>query len=387
MRVGTFMGLRTRMISRWVATFGGGVVLLLAAGCAGMAGPGAPAPDPDGWPSGRAFIATSVNESGAAKAIVEGTEIMVRFGNGGEVNAHAGCNSMGGTGRLDAGALKIDSMAMTEMGCPDGRMEQDAWVADFLTSGPVMRLAGDELTLTGPTITMVLLDREVADPDRPLAGTPWTVTTVFTGDAASNMVHPVPAVLTIDASGSFVATTGCVGGELRGSATVTGASVTFLVSEEQPCVGGSNPIDEAVRATLAGALTYEIDAAQLRLLRSDGVGLGLAAGAAGGDGVEVDCGTATLAQGETPPAAMLTCFLDAVAAGRTVHLSIVRPTVEGDPIPTSYRGYGTDSIQVTVDTRQDRFGSGGLQYQLCSGPTVAEDGFLAFAECTDAGTG
>ena len=156
------------------------------------------------------------------------------------------------------------------------------------------------------------------------------------------------------------------------------------MSDEQPCVGGSNPIDEAVRATLTGTVTYEIDAGQLRLLRPDGDGLGLSAGAAGGDGLEVECGTATLAQGATPPAAMLTCFLDAVAAGRTVHLTIVQPTVEGDPIPTTYRGYGVGgSIQVTVDTREDRFGSRAVELQVCEEPRV-EAGFLTFATCSEA---
>ena len=75
---------------------------------------------------------------------------------------------------------------MTEMACPGGRMEQDTWVADFLSAGPRMSLDGDQLTLTGSTITMVLTDRRVVDPDRPLAGTRWVVDTIFQGDTASS---------------------------------------------------------------------------------------------------------------------------------------------------------------------------------------------------------
>jgi hypothetical protein len=178
-----------------------------------------------------------------------------------------------------------------------------------------------------------------------------------------------------------------VGGELRGTTTVAGDRVAFLVTEEQPCVGGSNAVDEAVRATLTGEVRYEIEAGSLRLLRPDGRGIGLSAPDAGGDGqVEVDCGTVMLGQGEQPPASVLTCFLDAVAAGRSVHLTVVPLTVEGDPIPMTYRGDGGPLIQVTTDSRQDHFGSGQVAYQSCEGPRV-EGGMLAFDECTDAGTG
>lgn len=378
-----------RRIPRWVvAASVGGMVMVVAAACATPQGPGGPGAD--GWPADRTFIATSVTEDGAPKAIVEGTRISVDFRAEGRVGAHAGCNSMGGTGSIESGRLMVSDLATTEMGCPGGLMEQDAWVADFLTSGPALALAGDELTLTGDRITMVLLDREVADPDRSLLGTPWTVTTVFTGDSASNSIHPVPAVLTIDDStGSelsrpFVTTTGCVGGELRGTAAVSGSNITFAVTEERPCIGGSNVVDEAVRATLTGELSYEIEADQLRLLRPSGDGLGLSTGTAGGDGqVEVDCGTAMLTQGAVPPESTLTCFIDAVAAGKTAHLTVVTPTVEGDPIPTTYRYYGGGpSIQVMTDTRQDQFGSQGLLLQVCEQPRV-EDGFLSFATCSE----
>jgi heat shock protein HslJ len=364
------------------AALGSGVILVAAA-CATPQTPGAPGAG-DEWPAGREFLATTVTESGAAKAIVEGSRIRVSFGDDGRVSANAGCNHMSGAGRIEAGRLIVDNLAMTEMACLGGLMEQDAWVADLLTSRPTLRLDGDELTLATSTITMVMLDREVADPDRPLVGTAWTVTTVFAGDAASNSVHPVPAVLTIAASGQFTATTGCVAGQLRGTATVAGAQITFLVTEQQPCLGGSNAVDEAVRATLAGPLTYEIEAAHLRLLRPDGTGLGLVEGP-GSDGAVVDCGTITASPAGDVPAEALACLVDADAAGRTAHLTIVRTTVEGDPIPTTYRADGAGSVHVFHDNRQDRFGSGVVEYQVCQQPRV-QDGELAFGSCGEVGT-
>lgn len=368
-----------RVVSRWLtATLGSGVLLVLSA-CAQPQSPGAAGQD--GWPTDRTFLATSVTENGAPKAVVDGTQIRVSFGADGRISANAGCNHLGGTARLEAGRLVVDGgLVTTEMGCPQELMAQDAWLADFLSSRPELRLDGDELTLAAETMTMTLLDREVADPDRPLAGTRWVVHTVMDGETASSTIHPVPAVLTIDAStSSFEATTGCVGGALRGSATVAGDQVTFTVTEEQACTGASNPVSDAVRATLSGPVRYEIEADQLRLLRDNGDGIGLGEAAADGP---VDCGTAILDKDDTPPASMLSCFLDAVAAGRAAHLTVVRPTVEGDPIATTYRADGSPSIQLIIDATQDQFGRGEIEYQTCEEPSVDEYGFLAFARCT-----
>lgn len=367
-----------RVISRWrVAALGSGVLLLLGA-CAQPQSPSAPAQD--GWPAGRTFLSTSVTENDEPKPLVDGTRIRVSFGADGRVSANAGCNYLSGSGRLESGRLLIDGLAMTEMACPGGLMEQEAWVAEFLTSRPALRLDGDELMLTGEAITVTLLDREVADPDRPLAGTRWSVHTVVTGETASSTLHPVPAVLTIDAATStFEATTGCVGGRLQGSATIAGDQITFAVTAEEGCFGAANPVSDAVRATLTGLVTYEIEADQLRLRRANGDELGL--GALTGD-EPTDCGVVSLDQLETPAAATLTCLLDAAAAGRAAHLTIVRPTEEGDPIITTYRTDGDASILVITDATQDRFGRGPVAYQVCEEPSVGEDGFLAFARCT-----
>ena len=136
---------------------------------------------------------------------------------------------------------------------------------------------GDELTLTGTTATLTLLDQRVADPDRPLVGTAWVIDTIITGDAVSSVPSDEPAVFSIDSSGAFHATTGCAGGQLRGRAEVEAERVILTVTEELPCTGGGNGLDEAVRSTLQGELTYEITARRLTLTAPDGTGLGMQA--------------------------------------------------------------------------------------------------------------
>jgi heat shock protein HslJ len=233
------------------------------------------------WPGGRDFLSTSVTENGVDRPLIEDTRISLAFGEDGQLGASAGCNSMGSNGRIEDGVLVLDGLWTTEMACPGGRMAQDAWLADVLGARPLLTLAGDELTLSSPTVTIVLLDREVADPDRLLVGTRWIADTIIEPTAVSSVAHDAPAELVIEPNGAFHATTGCTGGELSGKATVVLDHVVFTVVDERPCTGAGNPLDVAVRSTLQGDRTYEIEAGRLTLMAPDGTGLGLSDQATG----------------------------------------------------------------------------------------------------------
>lgn len=98
--------------------------------------------------------------------------------------------------------------------------------------------------------------------------------------------------------------------------------------------------------------------------------------------IEVDCGIDLLWQGERPSPARLTCFLDALAAGQLAQVQIVTPSVEGTLVPITYRGASTDKVEVFTDFRNDRYGTGRVEYQTCVGPRVGEDGHFSFDQCT-----
>jgi len=171
--------------------------------------------------------------------------------------------------------LDPNSLAMTAMGClTAGLSEQDTWLSAFITSGPALQLDGDRLTLSGSAVTVTFMDRQVVDPDRPFTGTRWRVDTIFDGGVASSLATPTPAELVVTGA-TFEATTGCAGGELQGTASVQGSSVTFTVTNQQPCTGASVALDGAVRSVLNGQLGYVISAGSLRLTAPDGSGLGL----------------------------------------------------------------------------------------------------------------
>jgi len=236
---------------------------------------------PDGSePWGRTFLSTSVTENGQPKALVAGTRITLNFvADGHRLGAQAGCNQMGGPASFEGERLVAGDLATTEMGCDPPRHAQDEWLARFLTGRPQWSRSGSTLTLEGGTTRIVLEDREVADPDRPLRGTKWVVDTIVDRDAASSVPAGVEAVIAFDNENRFGGNTGCNG--MGGSAVVDEAKSTITFSEvittKMACDDDRMRVERAVVATLDGDVTYRIDADVLRLDAPGGHGLRLRA--------------------------------------------------------------------------------------------------------------
>lgn len=264
-----------RFTARTVAALSASLLLVLAACGDDTVEPATTAPAPaTSEPSNsepgdsldqRTFIATAAT----GFTIVEGSTISLTFADG-LISANAGCNSMSGGYTVADGVLDVETMAMTEMACEPALMDQDAALAEFLGSKPAIVVTGDTLTLGDETRGMTLLDREVADPDRPLAGTAWTVTTVVTNEAAISGWGEATATLSIElADGATDGTALVEAGCNRGSATVTvtESSLTFgpLALTKMMCDAAAMELEAAVTATLAGEVTYDIEADQLTL--------------------------------------------------------------------------------------------------------------------------
>ena len=98
---------------------------------------------------GRTFVSDQVD----GQTLVAGTEITLTFADEAVV-ALAGCNTMRGGFAVADGVLEVDAMAQTLMACPDDLQAQDAWLAEFLGSAPVVTLADEVLTLTGGEVTI-----------------------------------------------------------------------------------------------------------------------------------------------------------------------------------------------------------------------------------------
>lgn len=238
---------------------------LLLSACTGAGGgptPGSPGDSSDGSGrqglEGRTFLATAA----VGRSLVPGSIVRLSFA-AGQLGASGGCNSIGGAYTIDGDRLIAGQMAMTEMACEPALMAQDAWLAGLL-DGATIALAGDTLTLAKDGARLSLLDREVADPDRPLVGTRWIVDGLVSADAVSSVPVGVTAALTFS-EGRVEVEAGCNRG--GGAVTVTDTTLAFglIGLTKMACEGGAMEVERAVSAVLTGEVGYEIEAETLTL--------------------------------------------------------------------------------------------------------------------------
>lgn len=218
---------------------------------------------------GREFLSTEVE----GHQLVDGSEVRLAFDDV-TVSANAGCNTMNGGYTIDGDTLEVEAMAMTQMACDEALMDQDAFVSGFLTSGPTIVLDGDELVLTSGEETITFLDREVADPDRPLEGTTWVVESVVSDQAVSSVPGGIEATLLIEGEQASV-DTGCNSGTT--TVEVTDTTITFGPMATTLALCEFQDFEDAVMSTMTGEVEYEIEADLLSLRQPDGSGLDLRA--------------------------------------------------------------------------------------------------------------
>lgn len=250
---------------RW---FGFVVAALLAASCVRQGG-GADGSSPADALDGRDFVSTRVLEGGEERRLVPGTRIELSFSHG-ELSARAGCNIIGAGYRVEDGVLRlVGDASMTEMGCDPERHEQDAWLAGFLGSAPRVELEGPRLTLSTGGTEIRLLDREVAEPDLPLAGTAWVLETIVEEGVASSVPTGLEATLGIR-DGRIGGFDGCNEWGARLMSSEGGVLVLGRVSQTTiACTGAAAELERDVMAVVgAGRIAYEIDGSTL-VLRDD----------------------------------------------------------------------------------------------------------------------
>lgn len=99
-----------------------------------------------------------------------------------------------------------------------------------------------------------------------------------------------------------------------------------------------------------------------------------------------DCGSFVLKQGERLPESAVRCLTGAAAAGEPARLRQTRPSVEGDPIVTTYLVEGRERIRVVIDSRADPSGTGDVHRQSCTRLTQV-DSRLVTDGCTESTSG
>lgn len=214
-------------------------------------------------------------ESAEGISLVEDTTVRLSFSET-SLSYYGGCNTMSGTYSVCDGKLCISESGSTLLGCSEALLAQDEWFSDFLTGTPALEYAGDTLTLTSMDATLEFLDREVADPDRPLTGPTWVIDTFIMGGAASNVSLDAEPTVTFADDGTFEAYTTC--NTLIGSFVVDGPTLTLSdVSTTDiacPLPATMNAEQHIAQVLSNGEVAFEIDANRLALTRGE---LGLSA--------------------------------------------------------------------------------------------------------------
>jgi heat shock protein HslJ len=226
-------------------------------------------PEPSGDLAALLAGKTYLSQSTTGITLAPDAVLYVSFDDG-PISVSGGCNGMGGDVTFAGAAMTVGPMISTMMACEQPLMDQDSAVQAFLTAGTTVSVDGDTLTLTGTfdgaDASITLLDREVADPDRPLAGTAWTVTGVISSDAISSGWGSAVATLTI-VDGTAQVNAGCN----TGFATVTideaAGTISFgpLALTKKLCDDDAMRLEQSVATVLTGTATYSIEAGSLTL--------------------------------------------------------------------------------------------------------------------------
>jgi heat shock protein HslJ len=242
-----------------------GSLAACASGPRSTAGP-TPEPSPaDQALAGRTFLSVAVTENGADRPLVQGTQITLAFA-ATDLSASAGCNTMGGQYTVDGGRLLVTQLATTDIGCPAPLGAQDGWLAGVLGSKPTIVTTGGDLTLQSGTTIIRLKDRRVANPDRPLAGTLWTLESILTGDTAASIPGGVTATIFFKPDGTLTLFTGCNQGSASWTLVGPGIQVSDLVLTKKACAGADGEVEASMVAVLhAGTMSVTIQADSLTL--------------------------------------------------------------------------------------------------------------------------
>lgn len=201
-----------------------------AVGCDAAADPAG-----DGDPlHGREFLL----ESADGFTAVPDTTVRIHFGEEEgqpSFGFYADCNHHSGPYEVRDGRLVLLGFGSTGIACDEPLSMQDSLLSDFFRAEPELQLEGHRLTFVGESATLVFIDREVADPDRPLIGRLWTVDTFVTADAASDVPLAEPPTVRFEQEGSVEVFSGCNMG--TGSFTQTDGELTLsgMAYTEEGC--------------------------------------------------------------------------------------------------------------------------------------------------------
>lgn len=205
-------------------------------------------------------------ESIEGRDLAPGSRIEFQF-SARELSAFAGCKGMyAGYWRAD-GAIVVDEVYQNDLGvgCETAQHEQEEWMKSFLDDNPSYELDGPRLTLTDDVVTIVLLDEELADPDRPLVGPTWEIEGLVDAGVVRGVAQ---GTMSFGADGRLAIDGPCASGTADYVADGALLILEQVAIDPPECRGDElgQSFDAHLRELLVeGPLTFEIDAARLTI--------------------------------------------------------------------------------------------------------------------------
>ncbi|NPC44465.1 META domain-containing protein [Nocardioides sp. zg-1230] len=215
------------------------------------------------------FVSTSVE----GRDLLPGTEVWLSFDEE-TLAVSGGCNTSFGAFTLDDGTLGWESdPASTMIACSEEEAEQDAWVADLLTTGVAVTTDGADLHLASGDVSLVL-EREPPVALESLLGRTWSVVGTLTDGTTSRLPSRVRTPrLVVGDDGLARLDTGCNTGRTR--VQVDRVSVSFAppTVTRVGCREPDRTIERIVLSVVDGRSDYLTYNGWVLLVVKDGNGL------------------------------------------------------------------------------------------------------------------
>ncbi|RPI35424.1 MAG: META domain-containing protein [Methanoregulaceae archaeon] len=247
------------------------LIPLIAAGCIGNSPVLADIPL-----NGTGWTLTGYVTNGTSLQTLNNTMVTMVFSNEGRITGSAGCNHYFATYEIKGTTITIGQAGSTEMYCSAaGVMEQEGTYLTLLGKASLVTAGNDTLTFADSNGSPILsFARIVPSAPEPLAGTTWTLDSIYTVDAVSSVTAGTIITAVFDENGRLTGSAGC--NHYFASYNVTGISMSIgpAGSTKMYCNGPDVMLQETTYlASLSRAAAFTIIGDRLSLADANGATL------------------------------------------------------------------------------------------------------------------
>ena len=191
---------------------------------------------------------------------------------GTDVSGSSGCNSYGGSMRLNGDRISFDSLSQTDIGCQEPLATAERLFMSALERVERGTRDGARLRLSGQGVDLAFAPI-VPTPDSPLIGVLWRLDTIVDGDTAMSTAGSDRATLQFGDDGQVRGSTACHDFVTAFSGAAASASIQPVRPATNGCGGPLGEIEQAVLATMGSGATAHVEQDRLVVEGPNGRGL------------------------------------------------------------------------------------------------------------------